>query len=296
MVTTITESFFKVNFAPWGPERLQSCQWLQLRAANGLDILFLGYLELTVELCGKVIPNCGILVVRDPPGGGHLPVPVPGVLGMNVIRKCYHELFGQYGASLFDLPAVSAAPDPVFQALQQCHRAVLRPTPEDGSTVSVRGRKPCRVPGGSMKLVAATCSELYSGHPALFEPTEKGLPGGLLVSPALVQVSNGVVYIPVVNVGTSDSVLYPRTRLGHVDMASVVSLPNNVVEIRSIAASSTGPSSTGTTIDERIRSLDLSALQDSEQEQVRSLLLKHSSVFAAFEGDLGCNLSRDTPA
>lgn len=295
MVTTVTESFFSTNFEPWGPERLQSCQWLQLRAANGLDIPYLGYLELRVKLCGKVIDNCGVLVVKDPPGGMHSQV--PGVLGMNIIRKCYQELFGQYGANLFNSPPVSTAPDPVLKALQQCHQAVIQPIPEGGSTVSVRGRRPCQVPGGTLKIVAATCSEQYSGHTTLFEPVDRGLPAGLLLSPALVRVTSGTVYIPVVNVGTADSVLYPRTQLGQVDMASVVSLPNNIVEVRSITASPARSSTAEMTIEDKIRGLDLSALPDSEQVEVRSLLLRYSSVFAAYEGDLGCTslISHEIP-
>lgn len=61
-----------------------------------------------------------------------------------------------------------------------------------------------------MKLVSATCSENFSSGVALFEPLESGLPVGLLASPALVQVSRGTVYVPVVNVGTNDALFYPR--------------------------------------------------------------------------------------
>ena len=63
MVSTITESLFLAQFEPWGHDRLRSCQWLQLCEANGLAILYIGYLEFDVELCGKVVPCCGILVV-----------------------------------------------------------------------------------------------------------------------------------------------------------------------------------------------------------------------------------------
>lgn len=101
MVSTITESHFCQHFEPWAQERLKMCNWLKLTAANGLSIPYLGYLELNVELCGKVIQNCGILVVRDPPD--NTPSQVPGVLGMNVIQKCYHELFILHGSALFEL-------------------------------------------------------------------------------------------------------------------------------------------------------------------------------------------------
>ncbi len=69
MVSRITESCFQESFEPWGQNRLMSCHWLQLRAANGLSIPYIGYIELDIELCGRVVPKCGVLVVRDPPGG-----------------------------------------------------------------------------------------------------------------------------------------------------------------------------------------------------------------------------------
>ena len=68
MVSTVTETFFLNHFEPWGSDHLRSCQWLQLRAANGLSIPYVGYLELDVELCELLsIAQCGVLVVRDPP-------------------------------------------------------------------------------------------------------------------------------------------------------------------------------------------------------------------------------------
>lgn len=65
MVSTVNESFFHEQFAPWGHDHLQSCHWLQFQAANGLAIPYIGYLKLDVILCGKKIPTCGILVVKD---------------------------------------------------------------------------------------------------------------------------------------------------------------------------------------------------------------------------------------
>ncbi len=49
MVSTIMESCFLKNFKPWGQERLKLCQWLQLYAANGLAIPYIGYMELNLE-------------------------------------------------------------------------------------------------------------------------------------------------------------------------------------------------------------------------------------------------------
>lgn len=90
MGSTITETFFKEQFQGLGQNQLRSCGWLQLKAANGLDIPYRGYLELDVEILVKVFPSMGILVVQDPPGlalkaGKDT---VQGLVGMNVLRCC----------------------------------------------------------------------------------------------------------------------------------------------------------------------------------------------------------------
>ncbi|KAK0148586.1 hypothetical protein N1851_011071 [Merluccius polli] len=229
MVSTITETFFQKHFEPLGQSSLRPCHWLQLRAANGLAIPYVGYTELEVELCGKLISNCGILVVKDPPGG--LSSNIPGVLGMNVLRKCYREFFGQYGSSLFDVPLISQAPIPLFQAFQHCHVAETQFPSNLLGRVKVRGRRACRVPGGTMKLVLSTCSAQYASGTVLFEPPESGLPTGLLASPALVKIVHGTACIPVVNVGTTDVLLYPRTSLGTLQCVHIVSLPAGVTKV-----------------------------------------------------------------
>lgn len=185
MVSTITESFFQEHFAPWDHDRLQSCHWLQLRAANDLAIPYVGYLELGVTLCEKVMTRCGILVVKDPPGAV---ASVPGVLGMNVIRRCYQHLFGAYGRSLFDSPLVLQAPGPVVEALQKCHQVAAQVQKDPTGLVRVQGKQALRIPGGVMKMVASTCSQHFADQAVLFEPPDSGLPAGLLASPCLVQV------------------------------------------------------------------------------------------------------------
>ena len=91
MVSTIMESFFNQNFEPWSEEKLQSCLWLQLQAANGLDIPYVGYLELDIELCKKVITKHGILVVKKSLGR---PSSAPGVRGIQILKHaieiCLH--------------------------------------------------------------------------------------------------------------------------------------------------------------------------------------------------------------
>lgn len=82
-----------------------------------------------MEVFGKVIPKRGVLIVKDSPG---TPTQVSGILGMNVIRECYHELFGQYGPTLFET---------VFSwqhALQKCHQAQVHAPLDSSARVRVK--------------------------------------------------------------------------------------------------------------------------------------------------------------
>ena len=96
MVTTITESFLHEHLQTSVPKLVEMGAWLTLKAASGLQIPYLGYMELDVEVRGEVIPGRGILVVKDTHDasthsrGCH----TPGLLGMNIIQEC-RECLGQ---------------------------------------------------------------------------------------------------------------------------------------------------------------------------------------------------------
>lgn len=120
------------------------------------------------------------------------------------------------------------------------------------------------------------------------------LPSGLLVSPAMVTVHGGTAYIPVVNVGNTDAKLYPRCILGMLNQAQIVSLPAGICEVPKepeglcIVATMSSQAGQVSNILDTIESLDLNNVPEAEQAEIRSMLMKHQSVFSAFEGDLGC--------
>lgn len=92
-VSSVTESFFFKQLLPrWGGN-LSDCGWLTLSGAHGLNIPYLGYFTIDVEAValGRTIPQRGILVVKDPigPAAKERKRAVPGLLGMNVIKKYY---------------------------------------------------------------------------------------------------------------------------------------------------------------------------------------------------------------
>lgn len=67
-------------------------QRFNLVAANGLVIPYIGYIEVDLIICGKVIPKRGVLIVKDSNGSSY-----PGLIGMNVIKECRKILMTQSG-------------------------------------------------------------------------------------------------------------------------------------------------------------------------------------------------------
>lgn len=67
----------------------KTTRWLTLTlcAANGLEIPYLGYLELDVEVDGLKVPRCGVLVLKDTPATVKQRPEVPGLLGTNVLAQ-----------------------------------------------------------------------------------------------------------------------------------------------------------------------------------------------------------------
>ena len=65
-------------------------------------------------------------------------------------------------------------PTPIQHALQKCHEAQAKGPAVRSSRVKVKGGRVCRVPGGTMKILAAKCSQHHLADDVLFEPLSKG--------------------------------------------------------------------------------------------------------------------------
>lgn len=299
MVTTITEAFFKKHFQSQVQDQLQSCSWLQLKAANGLDIPYRGYVELDVEVLGKVLPRRGILVVKDPldVGARQRKESVPGLLGMNVLSSCYDELFRQHGAALFHSPSVQTAGEVWQQLLSDCEVLDRVSNSENLGKVAVSPGSSVCVPAGSLKLVKAVCRQGLSPmvSSALLEPVGPDghqLPSGLLVPSALLPLGDGSVCVPVVNVGVQDVWLKPKTVLGDLHMAELqaTSRPidfqkrqhdsGQVAYIQAIESMPLGvPDLTEATWPN---------LTVTQEKEARTLLERYHVVFSYKDGDIGC--------
>ena len=96
-VSTITEKLFREHLGGEDEDILFTAGWLRLTATNGLEIPYLGYMELEVETMGMKIPNGGFLVVKDPQSAEQL---VPGIVGMNIISQCRQIVQAEFDTNL----------------------------------------------------------------------------------------------------------------------------------------------------------------------------------------------------
>lgn len=84
----------------------------------------MGYVELDVSLFWVTLPRKEILIVKDAcsPSMYAQKEKIPAVLGMNIIRECYVNLFNEHGTELFQIPQIQAATPAWKQALRCCQK------------------------------------------------------------------------------------------------------------------------------------------------------------------------------
>ena len=87
MVTLVSETFYKQKLEPVCGGVQGGAKMLTLRGANGLEIPYLGYLELDVQVEGVTVPSCGVLVLKDTAATVEQRRRRPGVLGRTYLRK-----------------------------------------------------------------------------------------------------------------------------------------------------------------------------------------------------------------
>lgn len=302
MVTTITESFFLENFSHLSERELHQCKWLGLKAANGLDIPYLGYLELDIKILDRCLPSRGVLIVRDPPEGFFKTrkKATPGILGMNIITGCYRELFEQHGPRLFQIPAVQSASLAWKRALRHSQRMEAIVSSATAFQVRVQGRLPIRITAGTLSMVPVTCPQVPPMEFLLepLGPLEGCLPEGLLISPALVHAERGTLYAPVTNVGQSDVWLTPRRVLGTVQMIdSGDIIAGNSPHVELAVDESTRECTAHVSVQSAgqvgdpladVEHLEFPELTPDENAEARRLLTKYQHLFSKGEGDLGC--------
>ncbi|KAK0137080.1 hypothetical protein N1851_026725 [Merluccius polli] len=131
---------------------------------------------------------------------------VPGVMGMNVIRKCYQELFVQHGLALFELSSVTQAPQPVTQALQKCHQVTTQTPPDLMGKVKVRETASVSILPAIQAVAETQTTPQVPPHSTDLVPAEPGPSRPSVIAPAQPSTS-----LAIPSTSSSDtSVMAPR--------------------------------------------------------------------------------------
>ena len=189
-VTTISETFYRNNLEPRGNRIAIGNELIRLRAANNLEIPYLGVLRMDITVKGVVIPDRGVLVAKEDNKRKY-----PGILGMNVLNFI-----------------------PEFAPLLNNDSSETKL-----GFLKVAGSEPVTVPSASVCDILATCSNKRQ-RPIVVEGLAQPIQG-LLVAPSLVDVSKGSTYVRVLNGSAKDVVLKPKTRLGLMRDVQSVDVP-----------------------------------------------------------------------
>lgn len=293
-VTTLTESYFKKHFETEGPMVYPPIQKFNLVAANGLVIPYIGYIEVDLNICGKVIPKRGVLIVKDSNGSSY-----PGLIGMNVIKECREFLMTKTGDDY--LGSESEVQVKVWRQMFSVCEDLLHFADESGQISSIywpQGRKKIIPPQSEMVIEA--CARVRPDkrdYVGLVEPCPDVLPGQLLVARSLSTVSKGRVMVRILNLSPVAVILSQRCRIGQLSDVELCSsgLQGNV-ELRSLDDDTVEVSVRQNRVqdDEQVQMpwpvavpLDPQQFSLKQQEMISGLLAKHQKVFSEHEEDYG---------
>lgn len=168
-VTLFGQSFFQQHVGKEVLQGAEELQWLTLRAANGLQIPFVGYAVLDFTIGGIEVPGRGVVIVKDDCISAEY-----GLLGMNVISECWEGLFskGHPGQEAFKStvpPTARKAWEKAFTLCQQVRNTT--PLDESGGVARLPRQAPVLVPPESEMVVWADVPPALGrfGCPVLIE-------------------------------------------------------------------------------------------------------------------------------
>ena len=166
--------------------------------------------------------------------------------------------------------------------------------------VRIAGRSDVRVPAGSASTVKVTGLQHGECNQAMIEALTTILPGNLLVVNTLSQAVKGNYVVRIVNMGTQDVWLKPRTRVGWLqEVDTEKGEHNKEFDFRQVAVDEVEVNigfepGVKSDLDESNESpfpVDLSHLVDvcskTQLGKLRALLEKHAKVFATDDESLG---------
>lgn len=285
-VTLMQEELFQEYFAnhvSLGAEP----SFLTLKAANGLDIPYVGYVTMDFDIEGVQVLKRGIVIVKS---GG---LTTPLIIGMNVISACWSAVFqksGQFPSSPRQDHHVRRA---WSQAFAICQRAA---TTEHGASMGYvwpASRGGIQLPARSEVVVWARARGNPSGAPycGLVEALPRSCSFG--VARAIVKVVNGRFPIRLCNLNPFEVSLGRYQKLGQLHRLeeaeihgqrdlSLAADPEGVVEVRVVDVADGGLPTLSPD-----PCADRNDLATQQKDELQALLTKWGGIFAKGDEDFG---------
>ncbi|XP_023807866.1 uncharacterized protein LOC111946903 [Oryzias latipes] len=296
-VTAITESHFRKHF---GKQGMLSANWIELTAANGLDIPVLGCLEVEVECVGRTVGRKCIFVLTDTHPHVEKSNGLPGIVGMNVIEEL-EAIFADNGGYM-GMDNLKEGEANIRRLVAKVRKESQRITP-DGKMgfVKVAGREPVMIPPMSEMVVEGHCEVTSKVDcPVLVETAQRsGLPKGLVVANILAKATSGRVPVRVMNTSEKVIKLMPRARVATVSKPQEILL-KEVVQVVEKEGGLVVKHLDGievTQLENEAERLPVpvqantEGLTESQYQQLVSLLATHQDVFSQNENDYGYTTS-----
>lgn len=274
MVTTITESFYNDNLIAMSP--LVEKKVVKLKAANGMEIPYLGFICLDVSIGKKMYKDKVIFIIRDKQDVNNN---YPCLLGMNILQEDLTHIL-----DVSNMPTVTKTKEILcFQ--------VNNSKSHTSTFVKAAGADPILIPANSIAVVKTVPSRKLVGDEFIIQKLvdNEHLPNNILIMDTITKSINGLYPVQVVNVSNEDILIHQNSRIGIMSHMDVV-LSSNVdfdwsqdeLTVNYIYSDE----SEDTTAD-FTNFLDATELNAEQKKQFTKLLEKHEKVFAKDEFDLG---------
>ena len=209
-VSTITESFFRRHLKEHAESIVDVSPYLRISAAQGLEIPYVGYIELPIAFLGHTFSAMGFLIVRDPVGITLMErkKAVPGVIGCNVFRDVRDQLSAQGNDFLTSLGKTG---EPAWAYTMAVYCGAKHDVIDDcGTRVRVAGKKPQLIPACSIRVIQGSTRPCLDGQgrDCLIERHDvhvRSLPQGIELGRAFVTVGHtGTIPVQIANFSDHD--------------------------------------------------------------------------------------------